>query len=89
VSTKDLELKRSKPVWYKAFFGKNKRRLLRDAFQQALRRMGNFEVKYIVWIGYNCGEDTLNETIKANRRTAEYRISNVEGWVRFAQSFIK
>jgi hypothetical protein len=41
--------------------------------------MGNFEVKYIVWIGYNCGEDTLNETtIKANRRTAEYRISNVE-----------
>jgi hypothetical protein len=40
--------------------------------------------------------DTLYETtLKANRRTAacdelsrvEYRISNVEGWVRFAQSF--
>jgi hypothetical protein len=31
---------------------------------------------------------TLYETtIKANRRTAEYRISNVEGWIRFAQSF--
>jgi hypothetical protein len=28
-------------------------------------------------------------SLKANRRTAEYRISNVEGWVRFAQSFIK
>jgi hypothetical protein len=26
-------------------------------------------------------------TLKANRRTAEYRISNVEGWFRFAQSF--
>jgi hypothetical protein len=26
-------------------------------------------------------------TLKANRRTAEYRMSNVEGWVRFAQSF--
>jgi hypothetical protein len=25
--------------------------------------------------------------LKANRRTAEYRISNVEGWFRFAQSF--
>jgi hypothetical protein len=29
------------------------------------------------------------EKIKANRRTAEYRILNVEGWIRFAQSFIK
>jgi hypothetical protein len=28
-------------------------------------------------------------TLKANRRTAEYRISNVEGWFRFAQSFLK
>ena len=27
--------------------------------------------------------------LKANRRTAEYRISNVEGWFRFAQSFLK
>jgi hypothetical protein len=26
---------------------------------------------------------------KANRRTAEYRITNVEGWIRFAQSLIK
>ncbi len=32
--------------------------------------------------------DTSYETtLKANRRTAEYRISNVEGWFRFAQSF--
>jgi len=23
----------------------------------------------------------------ANRRTAEFRITNVEGWIRFAQSF--
>ncbi len=28
-------------------------------------------------------------TLKVNRRTAEYRISNVEGWYRFAQSFLK
>ncbi|CAB1081596.1 hypothetical protein D1AOALGA4SA_9244 [Olavius algarvensis Delta 1 endosymbiont] len=28
-------------------------------------------------------------SLKANRRTAEYRISNVEGWNRFAQSFYK
>ena len=34
--------------------------------------------------------DTLYETsLKANRRTAEYRILNVEGWNRFAQSFYK
>jgi hypothetical protein len=26
-------------------------------------------------------------SLKANRRTAEYRILNVEGWNRFAQSF--
>jgi len=27
------------------------------------------------------------ETLKANRRTAEYRITNFEGWFRLAQSF--
>jgi len=32
----------------------------------------------------------LYETsLKANRRTAEYRILNIEGWNRFAQSFYK
>jgi hypothetical protein len=34
-------------------------------------------------------ETSYETTIKANRRTAEYRISNVEGWIRFAQSFLK
>jgi hypothetical protein len=40
--------------------------------------------------GSNSVADTLYETkLKANRRTAEYRISNVEGWIRFAQAFLK
>jgi hypothetical protein len=34
-------------------------------------------------------EPLYETTLKANRRTAEYRISNVEGWFRFAQSFLK
>jgi len=29
----------------------------------------------------------LHVFFKANRRTAEYRITNFEGWFRFAQSF--
>jgi hypothetical protein len=45
-------------------------------------------------LGYqNRNQKALNllyeTTLKANRRTAEYRISNVEGWFRFAQSFLK
>jgi hypothetical protein len=36
---------------------------------------------------FDVNPEPLYETLKANRRTAEYRMSNVEGWFRFAQSF--
>ncbi|CAB1082255.1 hypothetical protein D1AOALGA4SA_9885 [Olavius algarvensis Delta 1 endosymbiont] len=48
-----------------------------------------FEVSFIDQTGRSFGQRQRSSetTLKANRRTAEYRMSNVEGWNRFAQSF--
>ena len=64
--------------------------------------MSYFQIHIRLGLGQGCqgvevlDPETLYETtkLKANRRTAEpqnieCRMSNVEGWNRFAQSFIK
>jgi len=50
-----------------------------------------FEVSFIDQTGRSFGQwqRSYETTLKANRRTAEYQILNVEGWNRFAQSVSK
>jgi hypothetical protein len=46
-----------------------------------------FKMKIVLTVKGVAGT-SCETTIKANRRTAEYRMSNIEGWNRFAKSFL-
>jgi hypothetical protein len=38
---------------------------------------------------FNVHRQGYNNSKPQNRRTAEYRMSNVEGWIRFALAYLK